>query len=80
MKADFGLNGRKSKLSPSLNYILYDEESDELSYFILFVDSADSANYVKFLLDLKNFESALGNHETSSAELLTHNQSESMSD
>ena len=80
MKADFGLNGRKSKLAPSLKHILYDEKSDELSYFILFMDSADSANYVKFLLDLKNFESAFAKHETNSAEFITHNQSKSIFD
>ncbi len=59
LKADFSLNNRKSKLSYSLNDILFDEKNDELSYFVLFMDSLNSSNYVKFLLDLANFENAL---------------------
>lgn len=59
LKADFSLEMRKSRLSYSLNEILFDEKNDELSYFILFMDSLDASNYVKFLLDLKNFKSAV---------------------
>lgn len=58
LKADFSLCNRKSKLSYSLDDILFDEKNDELSYFVLFMDSINSSNYVKFLLDLNNFESA----------------------
>lgn len=56
MKANFSLTNRKSKLSYSLNDILFDENNDELSYFVLFMDSKNATNYVKFLLDLNNFE------------------------
>lgn len=54
LKANF--SHRKSKLCYSLNDILFDENNDELSYFILFMDSKQASNYVKFLLDLNNFE------------------------
>ena len=56
MKADFSLESHKSKLSHSLSDILFDEKNDELSYFVLFMDSLNTSNYVKFLLDLNNFE------------------------
>ncbi len=56
MKANFSLTNRKSKLSYSLNDILFDENNDELSYFVLFMDSKNATNFVKFLLDLNNFE------------------------
>ena len=59
MKADFSLKNRRSKLAYSLEDILFDEKNDELSFFVLFMDSLNAANYIKFLLDLNNFENAL---------------------
>ncbi len=35
---------------------MFDENNDELSYFVLFMDSKNATNFVKFLLDLNNFE------------------------
>ncbi len=80
LKADFSLIARKSKLSNSLQDILFDQTNDELSYFVLFMDSLDMSNYVKFILDLKNFESAVINMELISLSakqcqhIYTHNQ------
>jgi hypothetical protein len=65
LKADFSLKNRRSKLAYSLEDILFDENNDELSYFVLFMDSLNSSNYVKFLLDLNNFEKALRKYKTS---------------
>ena len=59
LKADFSLKNRRSKLAYSLEDILFDEKNDELSYFVLFMDSLGSTSYVKFLLDLNNFEKAI---------------------
>ena len=56
LRTNFSLTNRRSKLSHSLNEILFDEKNDELSYFVLFIDSKSASNYVKFLLDLNNFE------------------------
>ncbi len=64
LKADFSMSARKSKLSNSLEDILFDQANDELSYFVLFMDSLNLSSYVKFILDLKNFESALQNMQS----------------
>ena len=46
----------KSKLCNSLLDILFDKKNDEISFFVLYMESINSSNYVKFLLDLNNFE------------------------
>lgn len=56
MNASFSLNNRKSKLGHSLEDILFDEKNDELSYFVLYMDTKNACNYVKFLLDVNNFK------------------------
>lgn len=74
LKSDFGLENRKSKLSYSLEEILFDDENDELSYFVLFMDTENASNYVKFLLDLKNFEKLCAEQKDNYT-ALNHNQS-----
>lgn len=65
LKGDFSKSMRRSKLSYDLNEILSGENNDELSYFVLFMDSLNASSYVKFLLDLKNFESLVSNQLSS---------------
>lgn len=36
--------------------ILFDGKNDELSFFVLYMESVNSSNYLKFLLDVNNFE------------------------
>lgn len=55
------MNDRKSKLSHSLNDILYNRNNDEISYFVLFMDSKNESNLVKFLLDVNNFKQTVNN-------------------
>lgn len=74
LKADFSLESRKSKLSYSLDEILFDEQNDELSYFVLFMDTQNASNYVKFLLDVKNFEKLCSDNKDNYT-ALDHNQS-----
>ena len=68
LKANFSLNERKSKLNRSLRELVFStggvsggdgERNDEFAYFLLFMDSVGAANYVKFLLDVMNFERLL---------------------
>jgi len=76
LKSDFAFEGRTSKLSCSLHKILFDEKSGELDYFVLFMDSMNASSYVKFLLDLKNFESVVKKKlEKDMADEHGHNQS-----
>ncbi|RNA28382.1 A-kinase anchor mitochondrial-like [Brachionus plicatilis] len=61
INGNFDLNERKSKLAHSLKDILFDQKNDELSYFILFMDSINGSNSVKFLLDVNNFKQTRSN-------------------
>jgi hypothetical protein len=67
LNGNFSLNNRKSKLSRSLEDILFDQNDDELSYLILFMESKDHSNYVKFLLDLNNFKRTILNKNTTNS-------------
>lgn len=76
LKSDFALEDRSSKLSHSLDTILFDELNDELDFFILFMDSLDASSYVKFLLDLKNYEQIVSASSSECEECpIDHNQS-----
>jgi len=73
LKKDFSLRNRKSKLSHSLSDILFDKSNDELSYFVLFMESIQASNYVKFLLDLNTFEQTfLDNHSTNNNSIVNN--------
>jgi hypothetical protein len=61
LSGNFSLKNRRSKLSRSLVEILFDQNNDELSYLILFMESKGHSNYVKFLLDLNDFKQTLVN-------------------
>jgi hypothetical protein len=67
LKGAEDLKRKKSKLCHSLNNLLdlIDEKAnnvervdDELSYFILFMEKYNLTNFLKILLDLKNFKNA----------------------
>ncbi len=67
MKGAEDLKRKKSKLCHSLNDLLdlidekasnVDRVDDELSYFILFMEKYNLTNFLKILLDLKNFKNA----------------------
>ncbi len=61
---------KKSKLCHKLNDLLSmlyeNDQNDELSYFILFMDANHLNNFIKFLLDVHNFESLLSIREVTS--------------
>jgi hypothetical protein len=56
---------KKSKLCFKLNDLLsklYDnDQTDELSYFILFMDANGLNNFIKILLDVNNFNNLISN-------------------
>lgn len=60
----FDMKNRKSRLSRTLDEILFDANNDELSIFILFMDAQNASDLVKFLLDLTHFESSVRNRKT----------------
>lgn len=60
----FDMKNRKSRLSRTLDEILFDANNDELSIFILFMDAHNVSDLVKFLLDLTHFESSVRNRKT----------------
>jgi hypothetical protein len=43
------------KLSDLLSKLYENDQNDELSYFILFMDANNLSNFIKFLLDVNNF-------------------------
>lgn len=73
MKKDFSLRNRKSKLSHSLSDILFDKSNDELSYFVLFMESIEASNYVKFLLDLNTFEQTFLDNSSTNSNSIANN-------
>jgi hypothetical protein len=75
LSGKFSLNDRKSKLSSSLEDILFGQNNDELSYFILFMETKNQSNYVKFLLDLNNFVSSFSVQRRNGDSFMPENQS-----
>lgn len=73
LKKDFSLRNRKSKLSHSLSDILFDKSNDELSYFVLFMESIEASNYVKFLLDLNTFEQTFLDNQSTNSNSIANN-------
>lgn len=61
INGNFGLDERKSKLAHSLKAILFDQKNDEISYYVLFMDSLNESNLVKFFLDVNNFKQTVNN-------------------